>query len=115
MKVWDVLSGGNLVHTLSNHQKTITSLAFNGSNTRILSGSLDQQVKIYDVESYKVTHSVKYSAPILSVAISVCLKENSIFYKSEFIIIFPFVMYTFVYTYILPANSSLLFFPPMCL
>ncbi|CAO3587582.1 unnamed protein product [Absidia cylindrospora] len=70
LKVWDLLSGGRCLHTLSNHQKTVTSLAFNNTATRILTGSLDQHVKIYNVEDYKVVHSMKYPAPILSVGIS---------------------------------------------
>lgn len=70
LKVWDLLSGGRCMHTLSNHQKTITSLAFNGSSNRLLTGSLDHHVKIYNVQDYHVVHSMKYPAPILSVGIS---------------------------------------------
>ncbi|KAI8340753.1 WD40-repeat-containing domain protein [Chlamydoabsidia padenii] len=70
LKVWDLLSGGRCMHTLSNHQKTVTSLAFNGSANRLLTGSLDHHVKIYNVQDYKVVHSMKYPAPILSVGIS---------------------------------------------
>jgi U3 small nucleolar RNA-associated protein 15 len=70
IKVWDMLSGGRCIHTLSNHQKTVTSMCFNGSASRLVTGSLDQQVKIYDVQDYTVVHSVKYPAPILSVGLS---------------------------------------------
>lgn len=67
IKVWDVHRSGALLTTLSNHQKTITCLALDYTNTRLLSASLDHQVKMYDLSSYKVTHSIKYSAPVLSV------------------------------------------------
>ncbi|KAL6042734.1 U3 small nucleolar RNA-associated protein 15 [Balamuthia mandrillaris] len=70
MKVWDILGGGRLLHSVSNHQKAITTLAFNGDYTRLISGSLDQHLKIYDVADYSVVHSIKYSAPILSSALS---------------------------------------------
>lgn len=70
LKVWDLLSGGRCIRTLSNHQKSITCLTFDGSRTRLLSGSLDQHVKIYDVSSYRVVHNIKYAAPVLSVALS---------------------------------------------
>jgi len=70
IKIWDVLAGGRLMRTLSNHQKTITSLCFDSSHTRILTASLDHHVKIYNVEDYKVVHSVKYPAPLLCVGIS---------------------------------------------
>ena len=46
INVWDILAGGKLHHQFSNHQKTITSLCFNGDYTRLLSGSLD---RCYDI------------------------------------------------------------------
>ena len=42
VKVWDLLRGGKPFCGFSNHQKTITSLAFDGSHKRILSGGLDR-------------------------------------------------------------------------
>ena len=42
IKVWDVLSGGRSLGTFSNHQKTITSLAFDGSYHYVITGSLDR-------------------------------------------------------------------------
>ena len=44
VKVWDVLAGGRLLASFSNHQKTITSLCFDGSYHRLLSASLDRCV-----------------------------------------------------------------------
>ena len=71
LKIWDVLGGGRLMRSLSNHQKTITDICFDSSYSRILTASLDHHVKIYNVEDYKVVHSVKYPAPLLCVGISV--------------------------------------------
>ena len=42
VKVWDLLGGGRLLAAFSSHAKTVTSLAFDGSSQRLLSGSLDQ-------------------------------------------------------------------------
>jgi U3 small nucleolar RNA-associated protein 15 len=70
IKVWDLLSGGRAMHSVSNHQKTITSMCFDGSCSRLLTGSLDQHVKIYNVMDYKVVHSIKYPSPVMSVGIS---------------------------------------------
>ncbi|KAJ3328410.1 snoRNA-binding rRNA-processing protein [Blyttiomyces sp. JEL0837] len=70
LKIWNLLDGGSLFQSLSNHQKTITCMSLDGSGTRILTGSLDQQVKIYSLENYRVTHSIKYTAPILSLGVS---------------------------------------------
>ena len=73
IKIWDILGGGRELHSFSNHQKTITSLCFNGNCTRLLSGSLDHHVKIYDITTYKVLHGIKYTAPIMSMALSVSI------------------------------------------
>jgi hypothetical protein len=86
LKVWDALSG-RMAHSFSNHQKTITALCMDrlqqhraatahaaygsySSSSRILSASTDQQVKFYDIATYKVTHTMNYGAPILSMALS---------------------------------------------
>ena len=47
IKVWDLLSGGRLLFGFSNHQKTITALAFDGSCHRLLSAGLDRLVLIH--------------------------------------------------------------------
>lgn len=70
IKVWDALGRSRMLHSFSNHQKTITSLCFDANAGRLLSGSLDRQVKVYDVKDYKVVHSMKYSGPISSLALS---------------------------------------------
>ncbi|ORX62440.1 WD40 repeat-like protein [Hesseltinella vesiculosa] len=70
VKVWDLLSGGRCLQSLSNHQKTVTSLSFNGSASRLITGSLDHQVKVYNVQDYQVVHNLKYPAPILSLGLS---------------------------------------------
>ncbi|KAI8615645.1 WD40-repeat-containing domain protein [Chytriomyces sp. MP71] len=70
LKIWNVLTGCTLTTTLSNHTKSITSLCLDGSGRRLLSGSLDNQVKVYNLEDYRVGHSIKYPAPILSMAVS---------------------------------------------
>ncbi|CAG8619716.1 4868_t:CDS:2, partial [Paraglomus brasilianum] len=69
-KVWDLLMGGRLIQTVSNHQKTITSLCFDSQRTRLFTGSLDQHVKVYDVQDYKVIYNFKHPAPVLTVACS---------------------------------------------
>jgi len=71
IKIWDILGGGKLLHTLSNHQKTITCLSFDGTGQRLLSGSLDHQIKIYNTSDYEVVYSVKYPSPIVSLGVSV--------------------------------------------
>ncbi|KAI9342466.1 WD40-repeat-containing domain protein [Zopfochytrium polystomum] len=70
LKIWNILGGGGGGIGVSNHQKTITSSCLDGSGTRILTGSLDGQVKVFSLEECRVVHSIKYPAPILAVAVS---------------------------------------------
>ncbi|XP_077989394.1 U3 small nucleolar RNA-associated protein 15 homolog [Glandiceps talaboti] len=70
IKVWDVLSGGRLLATFGSHHKTVTSLCFNSTNDRLLAGSLDRHVKVYDLTTYKTVHSLSYPGAVLSVALS---------------------------------------------
>ncbi|KAF8450282.1 Trp-Asp repeat-containing protein [Boletus edulis BED1] len=70
LRMWDLNAGGRCIRALSNHQKTITSLAFDPNVARLLTGSLDQMVKVYDIATYKVVHTMRYPAPVLSLAIS---------------------------------------------
>lgn len=44
VRVWDILAGGRLLLSLSNHLKTVTSLCFDGSAERLLSAGLDKSV-----------------------------------------------------------------------
>ncbi|KAG8889802.1 hypothetical protein FRB99_003943, partial [Tulasnella sp. 403] len=37
---------------------------------RVLTGGLDQLVKVYDVNTYRVVHTMRYSAPLLCLAVS---------------------------------------------
>ncbi|RDB22693.1 U3 small nucleolar RNA-associated protein 15 [Hypsizygus marmoreus] len=70
IRVWDLVAGGRCIRALSNHQKTVTALAFDANAGRLLTGALDQMIKVYDVSSYKVVHTMRYPAPILCLAIS---------------------------------------------
>ena len=74
VKIWDILSGGHVLATLCNFQKTVTSLCLdsaNGTNgTRLIAGGADHLIKIFDVVSYNVMHTINYHTTALSLAIS---------------------------------------------
>ncbi|KZT12456.1 WD40 repeat-like protein [Laetiporus sulphureus 93-53] len=70
LRVWDLVAGGRCTRALSNHQKTVTAMTFDSNASRLLTGGLDQMVKVYDVSTYKVVHTMRYPAPILCLAIS---------------------------------------------
>jgi U3 small nucleolar RNA-associated protein 15 len=46
--------------------------AMNRTSPRLLTGSLDGHVKVFELDSFSVTHGAKYPGPVLSVALSPC-------------------------------------------
>lgn len=70
IKVWDALMNGKLFANISQHTKTVTSLKLASNGRRLMSGSLDRHIKIYDVSSYQVVHNVDFPNAVLSVGIS---------------------------------------------
>ena len=75
LKAWDIRyiassSAVSPVHTLSNHQKAITTLSADSSYSKLLSGSLDGFVKITSLPGFTTLSSIKHTSPILSLALS---------------------------------------------
>uniref|UniRef100_A0A665WN40 U3 small nucleolar RNA-associated protein 15 homolog n=1 Tax=Echeneis naucrates TaxID=173247 RepID=A0A665WN40_ECHNA len=70
VKVWDLLKKGQPLVSLKNHHKTVTCLCLSSNGERLLSGSLDRHVKVYNTTSYKVVHNFDYAASILSLALA---------------------------------------------
>ncbi|XP_014681803.1 PREDICTED: U3 small nucleolar RNA-associated protein 15 homolog [Priapulus caudatus] len=69
VNVWDAFGKKQLCR-LMDHHKTVTCMCLSSDNHRLLTGSLDRHVKVYDVSSYKVVHSLNYSSAILSVGVA---------------------------------------------
>nr|CAD7255865.1 unnamed protein product [Timema shepardi] len=70
IRVWDALSGGRLREKISHHHKTVTCLALASENKRLMSGSLDRHVKIYDMATFQVVHTLDYPNAVLSLGVS---------------------------------------------
>lgn len=70
VKAWDAFNGGKLLANFSQHHKTITCMRLASNNKRLMTGSLDRHVKIYDISTFKVVHTLDYPNAILSLAIS---------------------------------------------
>ncbi|KAH7838853.1 hypothetical protein Vadar_031944 [Vaccinium darrowii] len=79
VKIWDVIGGGKLLYSMESHNKTVTSLCVGkiGKETgeeaqqyRILSVSLDGYMKVFDYAKFKITYSMRFPSPLLSVAFS---------------------------------------------
>lgn len=75
--VWDLISGGKLLRRLSNFQKTVSCVRMSplagpdsAAAPRMLAGSLDGHVKVFELNDFKVTSASKYPAPVLSMGIS---------------------------------------------
>jgi U3 small nucleolar RNA-associated protein 15 len=76
VKIWDVIGGGRLVHSVESHVKTVMALALGKmattGETRLLSAGIDGYVKCFDFGKLKITHSLRHPQPLLSVACSPC-------------------------------------------
>ncbi|KAJ9543109.1 hypothetical protein OSB04_022816 [Centaurea solstitialis] len=79
VKIWDVIGGGKLLHSIESHNKTVTSLTVGkigkdsgdfGNQYRILSVSLDGYMKVFDYSKLKVTSSIRFPSSLMSVAFS---------------------------------------------
>jgi len=80
VKIWDIVGGGRQLQMSGSHQKTVTSLAMAApgnsiapgehDSLRLLTGSLDGHVRVFELDQLKVTHVAKYSAPIMSMGLS---------------------------------------------
>lgn len=56
---------------ITQHHKTVTCLKIASNGHRILSGSLDRHVKVYDAGTYKTLHALDYPNAVLNIGISV--------------------------------------------
>ncbi|XP_074311870.1 protein SLOW WALKER 1 [Silene latifolia] len=80
VKIWDVIAGGKCVYTLDGHNKTVTSICVGkvgkrgggdvSEEYRLLSVSLDGYMKVFDYANMKVTFSMRFPSPLVSVAYS---------------------------------------------
>ncbi|KAI1270235.1 WD40 repeat-like protein [Xylariaceae sp. FL1019] len=56
-------------HIITNHQKTVTSLSTASNGRRVVSGSLDGHIKVFETTGWNVVAGAKYPSPILSVSV----------------------------------------------
>ncbi|XP_050209321.1 protein SLOW WALKER 1 [Mercurialis annua] len=81
VKIWDLIGGGKMLHSIESHNKTVTSICVgkliekeNGEEGmwqyRIMSVGLDGYMKVFDYAKMKITHSMRFPAPLMSIAVS---------------------------------------------
>ena len=74
VSIWDTTTqadeGNPAVATLAGHTKDITSIAFNFYGSRLLTGSIDRHVKLYETEGYTSVHTLSFPEPVSAVGIS---------------------------------------------
>ncbi len=68
-KLWDIRTQ-KVLYEVTNNQKTVTHCHVLSGGDRILTSSLDQHLKIYDVAGLTVTYSQKFKSPIMGFDIS---------------------------------------------
>ena len=73
IQIWDLVGGNRRLSTISTHNKTVTSLGLARNGTRIVSSSLDRQLKFHDVSTFETVHSLSFPSPILSASVAVRL------------------------------------------
>lgn len=61
------LVGAKVQRTLRAHQKTVTSMCLASNSTRLVSGSLDGHVKVFETTGWTLVAGAKYASPVLSV------------------------------------------------
>lgn len=71
LKLWDLVSGGTLLTSLTCHQKTISCLWASNDGRYLLTGSLDHQVKAICLSTYNILHSWSFATAVMSMAINV--------------------------------------------
>ncbi|XP_065205586.1 U3 small nucleolar RNA-associated protein 15 homolog [Planococcus citri] len=67
VRVWDAFNR-TLLATCSQYHKTVTCMCLATKGKRLLTGSLDHRVKVIDMVTYRVIHTMGYTSPILSIA-----------------------------------------------
>ncbi|GAV79060.1 LOW QUALITY PROTEIN: WD40 domain-containing protein/UTP15_C domain-containing protein, partial [Cephalotus follicularis] len=79
VKIWDLIGGGKMVYSMESHNKTVTSICVGkvgkegleeSMQYRIFSVGLDGYMKVFDYAKMKVTHSMRFPAPLMSVGFS---------------------------------------------
>jgi len=56
--------------TINCHNKTVTSLGLARNCSRLMTASLDRQLKFHDISTFKTVHSPSFPSPLLSVGIA---------------------------------------------
>ncbi|KAL8141648.1 hypothetical protein V2J09_014680 [Rumex salicifolius] len=79
VKIWDLIGGGKCVHSMESHNKTVTSICVGkvgkdsgeeSDQYRLMSVSLDGYLKVFDYSKMKITFTMRYLQPLLSVGFS---------------------------------------------
>lgn len=79
VKMWDLIGGGKRVYSMESHNKTVTSICVGkmgrhsgeeSDQYRLMSVSLDGYLKVVDYSKQKITYSMRFPAPLLSVGFS---------------------------------------------
>ena len=79
VKIWDLVKS-KLLTTFSPHNKTITSLGLANQKTRLVTTSLDHQMKFHDLGTFRPVHSVSFPTAILSGGVAVSIVNMNLLF-----------------------------------
>ena len=76
VSLWDCASlassttSSTPLSVMAGHTKDITALCFNYVGSRILTGSADRHVKVYETENFTAVHTMSFPEPVFAVGLS---------------------------------------------
>ncbi|GJD07884.1 U3 small nucleolar RNA-associated protein 15 [Galdieria sulphuraria] len=70
VRVWDLFTGGRMLANLQNHSRAAMCASLDGSGSRLITGGLDQQVKVYNTSSFEMVASVWIEGEVVSISLS---------------------------------------------
>ncbi|KAJ1953426.1 snoRNA-binding rRNA-processing protein [Dispira parvispora] len=70
VKICDQLAAGQTVCSVDTFQKSVTSMVLDNSNSKLIAGSLDRQVQVFDLQNFDLVHTITHASPVLKIALS---------------------------------------------
>lgn len=76
MKIWDLASGGHHINTLECHASRVNSVAVTPDSTKIVSGSGDKTVRVWDLKNGSNIFVCKFDSTIMTIAIAIAISKD---------------------------------------
>ncbi|KAJ1650697.1 U3 small nucleolar RNA-associated protein 15 [Dispira simplex] len=70
VKICDQLAAGQTACSIDTFQKSVTSMVLDKSKSKLIAGSLDRQVQVFDLQDFELVHTISHASPVLKIALS---------------------------------------------